>query len=88
MLYLDVRVNALAGLFAHMCFVLVCCALLGRSCWCAKHGFRSQVVCFRITFIVYCFRCILNADVQCVACFRFAQLYDLVLAQVLFVSCC
>ena len=34
----DVRVSGLDGLFAYMRLVLFCCAFLGRSCWCVKHG--------------------------------------------------
>ena len=49
----DVRVSGLDGLFAHMCFVLFCCALPGRSYWCATHGFCFQVVCYLISFIVF-----------------------------------
>ena len=54
-LYFVVRVNALAGLFSHMCFVLVWFALLGRSCWCTKHGFvrRSCVFSQRLWSIVF-----------------------------------
>ena len=84
----DVRVSGLAGLFAHMCFVLFCCALLGRSCWCAKHSVASQVVCFfhkvHCLLLVMCFK--FRCSMVGICSGHIA--YDFVFSQVLFVSCC
>ena len=57
-----IGVSGLAGLFAHMCFVLFCCALLGRSCWRkARFLFSGRVFSHKVDCLLFLtyfeFRC-------------------------------